>query len=552
MQRMLDSFSASYAKVGAAARASGDVQAAADDRVTAALTREAAASRTAAESEVADADRVTAALLREAAAAKVAGDEQAAAALKARAAAGAPGQPGGSRVFIAGPVGQPNRSVVSGPAGKSTVSLDGGQYAGLISAIVESGQGPVLGLGAGGGGNGAGSGLLAAAAAGGAGRGGNGTLGNLLWGGGSRGRWTLGLPLAGAGSVAAFAGLGAEHLLFTGLGLAGSAGSALGGAGLLGLGAAGGMAVGGGSDLAVIHSTVADTQALAKSYANLSKAIGVYGKGSREATIAQAELNYQIKDLGNTVGVKAEERLAKNAAALDKAFDQKSGPQRAIVAGIGEQVLKVGDTFLPLMLQAAQKNLTIISSGIKPLFAWIDGPQGIGVWHQLEDEFSKNLPYAVHAFDQAIELILREMGIASQYTGGFTRHLDELLTRLNAKPDSTLQAWTQNLIGDFRLWEQLVKLLGEDIYLLFHQDVGTGNSIIESLNGMLERLHAYESSTHGSAQLQSIFMIHKAEILALLNLIGPLTSLVQLGLHGDRAATGGCDDDDPGRAKAGA
>ena len=437
------------------------------------------------------------------------------------------GQGGGGagRTIIAGPAGGGSgHTIISGPSGESTVRLDGGQYAGLISAIATGGFG---GQGNGGGG----MSFLAGgptnkrvdvfyhassegAAAGGGG--GGGLLAALGLGTGAFGRF------AGVGTAASFAGFGFEHFLTTLLGIGGSAASAVGGAGLIGLGALGQTAVGAGSNAAVMKSTITDTMTLSQDLTALSQAQAQYGKNSTQAAAATKQLNADMQALGNTAGVQAELGLAKAGQALDHFFDLSTSSARVQAVNLMMQAIQLGYTMVPLVAQAAERNLAIINSSIKPLFQWLEGPQGIQIWNDLENHFAHDLPTAIHAFDQAVELILRVMDLASGQTGNFITAIDHLFTRLNNLDSATLDSTIQRLIGDFRLWEKFVKYLIDDIYLLFHQDVGTGNSIIAALTTMLEHLHAYETSAQGSANIMNIFMVHKTEVL---ELIGVLRSL---------------------------
>lgn len=235
-----------------------------------------------------------------------------------------------------------------------------------------------------------------------------------------------------------------------------------------------------------------------------------------------ASLNAQMQSLGNTAGVLAEVKLAKAGQALDTFFDLKTSAARVQAVNILMQAVHAGYTFVPLIAQSALRNLTIINGALKPLFSWLEGPQGIQIWNDLENHFAQELPIAMHAFTQGVELVLRVMDIASKYTGGFVGSLDRLFTRLNSLDNATIGAEVGKLIDDFRLWERFVKLLGTDIYLLFHQDVGTGNSIIQTLNGMLEGAQRYERSTRGQAELMNIFMVHKTEVLELLQILPKL------------------------------
>lgn len=429
---------------------------------------------------------------------------------------------GPSRIFVGGPGGGSSQTF-SGLRGEQTVRIDDAQYAGLVSAM--------LGRGGGGGGGGAGTYLMnpehrsvdvfyhasgegAAAAA---------AAPSLL---SALGIGTGTLGFAGIGSAASFAGLGFEHFLTTLLGVAGSAAGAAGGAGVLGLGALGAGGVGLGSDLGVSVSAASDTKLLYTDYTNLTAAVDQYGKKSQQAAAAQSQLNFDIKDtLQGTPGVYAELNLAKQLDDLNTKWDQSTSQARVLFAEIADQAVKLANVYMPLVIEAADRNLAIINTDIRPLFTWLEGPDGIQIWRDLENVFAQDMPAGIAAFTQAVELITRVMDLASQDIGGFTAGLDRLFTRLNSESNEQLDQEVQKLVGDFKLWETFVKLLIVDIYDLFHQDVGTGNSIIGTFDTLLEKLHEYETSAHGEAELTNIFMVHKTEILDLIDVFSKLSAI---------------------------
>ena len=434
------------------------------------------------------------------------------------------GQPGAggtsptSRIFVSAPGHEP----FAGPAASSTFRLEGGQYAGLISAIVESGKGQNVFLSGGGGG-----GNIPVAVGGGGGGGGLGAAGILGALGVGRGAVNplaavAGLPLlAGAGTAAGFAGLGLEHYLFTLLGIGGSAAAAVGGGGLLALGAGGVAGAGIGTDLAGIGQAAGDIKGVVQAQNALSQAIAVYGKNSTNAKQAQASLNAELASF-SPLAHNAVLAAANTAQGFHQMFNAATGAAESVGAQIINQTMQVAETFLPTIGADALRNMKIIQQALQPLFAWLSGPQGMQILNDLENEFTQHLPIAMHAFEQGLELLLRVVDIASQDTGGFVTWLDKLFTRLNSESNMTLSAEIGKLVDDFRLWEQFAKLLVTDIYLLFHQDVGTGNSIIASLTTMLQHVKEYEQSTRGSAQIQNIFEVHKQEILEELQVIAKL------------------------------
>lgn len=381
-----------------------------------------------------------------------------------------------------------------------------------VAALAAGGIGGALGGGGGGAGGGGGG---AAAAAGGAA--GGGILGKLLWGGGGL------FGLAGLGSLAGLAGLGPEHVLMTALGIAGSAAGAAGGAGLLAAGAAGQTLAGGGSDVLAAKTTVSNVNSVRTAMNNLEQAVATYGAGSAQATQAQNQLNFAISQLP-PAAAKQEVALANAINNLQDYWQTASAPAQVQATKIAQGGLGVAHTFVPLVANAANTNLGIIQRDLQPLFAWLKGPQGLGIFNDLENQFAHNLPTAVHAGSQAFEVLLRIVDLASRYTGGFTTRLDSLFTRLNGMSNAQLNQEISKLIGDFETWRLFVDALIRDIARLFSNDVGTGQGIIQTLTVMLDKLGRWEASVAGRQSLMTIFTVHKAEVEQLLKVIPLLVS----------------------------
>lgn len=391
-----------------------------------------------------------------------------------------------------------------------------GSSTGHIPVILSGGDVPAA-MGSGGGGGNRRVDIFYHPGSGGGGDGGGGAgfLSRLGWGAGRFG-------LAGAGSLGSLAGLGFEHVLFTALGLAGSAASAAMGGGLLAAGAAGTMAAGGGSDLLVSRAALSNARAAYTAYENLQTAVATYGKNSRQAQQAQQQLNATLADMPPRVA-KASMALATQADSLGTYFQNATAGAQLTADKIFGEILHLAAAYVPLVASAAQRNLGIVNQDLKPLFAWLEGPRGIGIFNDLERIFFRNLPFAMGAFTNGLKVLLRVVDLAAQHTGGLTRYLDRLFTRWNSMSNSQLGAAVDKYINDFRLWEHLIKLLIQDIYYLFKNDAGTGNAIVRDLTKMLEKLKAWETSTRGRQDLHNIFEVHKKEILAILSLLPGLT-----------------------------
>jgi hypothetical protein len=387
----------------------------------------------------------------------------------------------------------------------------------------------------------------AALAAAGAGRGGSGGGGGgfppwltaLLWGhaggGGGGGRRLPGYAGAllggaagigaGFGSLGSFAGFGPEHIILTLGGIAGSGVAALGGGALLGAGAAGKLGVGAGSDAAVLASTVADTKQLYSAYEKLNRAQQTYGKGSEQAKEAAKELNLVLNELGHTAGVKAEEGVAKAAMSVNEFWDKQTSGARVQASKVLMQLLELDRAYIPLVAHAAEQNFAIINSKIKPLIGWLKGPEGMGIFLELEREFKDEIPTAMAALDQGVQFFGKTIAYTAPMTGRFLDDLDRFFTKWNSPGEfSVWEGEMQKLIQDFHVWGAFVKILGDDLVDLFDKDAHTGESIIELLTHMLVKLHEYENSAAGSAAIRNIFTVHKEEVLQLLQVLIPLIS----------------------------
>lgn len=335
--------------------------------------------------------------------------------------------------------------------------------------------------------------------------------------------WWLGgglLGAVGAGGLLPMTGLGPERFVTAGLALGGSAAGALGGAGALGLGALGTMAVGGGSDLAVMKSTIADTQTLYQQYNALNQAVAVYGKNSTQAKDAQNQLNYSLQQLGPAAG--AEFKLALAVANLNKVWDQVTAKARSSAVSILDQVVQLGHDYVGKVAQAAYENLTVINQDIKPLFAWLEGPTGMGIWNDLEKRFKENLPTAVHAFTQAVELLLRVVDGAAPYVGHFVDSIDKLLTKWNQMSNSRLDSIIARLVNDFEIWLHFLEAVGRDVWDLFKAGANEGNDLLQLFTKWLDEFNKWETSVKGQEWLHNFFKQRAAELVAILQILPPI------------------------------
>jgi hypothetical protein len=327
---------------------------------------------------------------------------------------------------------------------------------------------------------------------------------------------------ANFGSIGSLAGFGPEHLATT-LGAAGGVGvSGAAGGGLLGLGSIGKMGVGSGSDAAVMHTTMSNVTALKGDYANLAAAVATYGANSRQAQVAQSQIAQDMAKIAPAARA-AVAGVAQASIALGKSWQSAIGPAEVTATKIMQQVLKLASDYIPRVAGAAKANLAIINSGLKPLFSWLEGSQGVGVFNNLENLFKKELPTAVHAFDQGVELLLRTMSVAAGYTGGFVTKLDRFLTKTNSP--TGFAKWSKEigkLIGEFHIAGAFLGAFGKLIKDVFKNDAGTGTAIIEKMTDGLKSLDKWVKSMSGSKALKELFNVHKGETLTLMSTLSDL------------------------------
>lgn len=321
--------------------------------------------------------------------------------------------------------------------------------------------------------------------------------------------------LASFGSIASLAGFGIEHVITTALGLAGSAAGGLLGGGLLGLGSLGVAGVGMGTDMAGLGQAAGDIKNVVSAQNALNQAIAVYGANSTEAQAAQAQLNYQLASF-SPVARSAVLNTSNMIQQFKSMFDKATGMAERQGALIIGQAVKVGEAFIPTIGKYAAQNMGIISKDLQPLFTWLKGP-GLQIFNELEAKFQSELPTAMQAFDNGIELLARTIGLVAPQTGGLIKSIDKFVTKMNGADWSKWAGYVNTLIGLFRTWWGFVKLLVEDIALIFTKSAGLGSGIIQTLTGDLQNLHkALGGSTPG---LSSLFSSHKSEVIDLIQAI---------------------------------
>ena len=357
-------------------------------------------------------------------------------------------------------------------------------------------------------------------------------LGNAFFGGGStpggvlRTLNPLGWGMAGLGTIGSFAGFGAEHVLMTGLGLAGSFASALGGGGLLAAGALGPMGVGMGSDVGVFTSMLGDTRSYASALSNLQEAVAVYGKNSKEAAAAQYQLNASL-GYASPAAKAAEMNLAALAGQVGGIdFDKATSQARLYATELATSAVQLAKDYLPLIGQAAARNFEIIDHslmGSKGLFAWLEGPQGMGIFQDLENHFAKNLPAAMGAFTNAVEIFAKSLDYLSGKTGTWIQRLDADLSRVNTDSGmQKLEGHFNNMIASFHTWATFFDYLLRDIADIFELDAHTAQSIVQYLTQLLIQLHTYLHTTQGEEAIHNVFVVHKQEIMELLQFLPAL------------------------------
>ena len=277
--------------------------------------------------------------------------------------------------------------------------------------------------------------------------------------------------------------------------------------------------------MAVFKSTIADTKVLGEGWNKLTEAIERYGKHSKQARTATEELHQSMRSLGNTLGVKAELKLAKSAQTLNKLWDLKTSGARVQAVNISEQGLGFATQMVPHIAHWAQMNLSIINKDLKPLFKWLEGPEAMGIFANLERKFKEGLPTGMHAFGQGVEFVLKTVNALQKYTGKLIKEVDKLLTYANSPMGfAKWEGIMGSLIKDFHAWWDLIKVTGRDLYDLFSQDAHTGRSIVEEITQMLEKLGEWERSVAGKRAIHNIFVVHKEEVLELLKVLPPLLS----------------------------
>ena len=388
----------------------------------------------------------------------------------------------------------------------------------------------------------------AGGAAGGGGRGpgfGTGLLAGMGFGGG-HGIWLpppfgwgfrgmrIGGGMARLGSLGGLLGFGAERMLASTLGIAGSIGGGLLGGGLLAAGALGTTAVGMGTDAAGIGQAAGDIRIVATNLGALQTAIQEYGRNSSQAADAQLALNQSLRGF-SPVARNAVLAAAQTSQAFKAMFDKATGGAEKTGAEIINQAMKTGESFLPTIGKFAGQNMSIIQHAIQPFFSWLKNPTfsgpgrggGLGIFTNLEQLFQARLPTSIGAITQGLELFVKVIDVAAQQTGGFTQRLDAFVTKWNSPQNfGAVAGEVDKLIGLFRTWMGLLGSVTHLIFDLFKPAVGLGAQFAQSLTDIVNKVREWVSAAGTQNVLKSLFTAHMEQVKLLGQLIQALLPLL--------------------------
>src|SRR5579871_3927767 len=347
------------------------------------------------------------------------------------------------------------------------------KIAALRSSVVDSQLGSLI-ASAGGGGDGGGLAALLGSAAGGGGGGGGGKgLAAALAGFFTAKTGRFGHIKGPLGLGLGVAGVGVDHIAMAIIGLVGSAiGAALGG-GILAGSALAVTGVGMGSNALVGSSTIADTKQIYAALGAISQAQARYGANSQAARNAKQDYAALITSLGgNTPGVQAEAKLAQATQALNAYWDKATSSARVAAVHLYTEFLSVARTYIPLISAQAKNGFQILSKDLQPLLAWINSPKGgQAIFKQLGGQYTRQLPTAISAFTNGLEVLFKTIAYVAPQTGKFLQTINTFFLKLNtAAGQKRTDSAVQGLITDFHAWEAFIKLAVEDVYQLFHAE----------------------------------------------------------------------------------
>lgn len=361
-------------------------------------------------------------------------------------------------------------------------------------------------------------GLLSSAAGGGGGGGGlipgAGVLGNPFGA-------SAGLGSAAIGGAPAIAGVAGAATA-----VVGSAGAGLLGAGAIGTSAVGVLAVGLGSIAAVAIPAVAGIKAVTTATDALEKAQADYGKGSKEAQQAQANLNGVIADAGPLAAT-----IASKLGDLGDEWSKVSKPAQQALLGIILPALKLVAALMPTVASIAKTSLDAIGKALGPVFAGLSSPAFRKVLTELGDAFAKLAAPVIGAGANLIRAFLNVAVAASpfliQIADAFERWTRSFADSLS--PGAQLTGLIRGLVGQLHSWWDLAKSLGAIMVTIFSAGAGAGQGLVNMLTGLLTQWNAWLNTKSGQQAMTTFFKNSATLVVALFDALGPLIgSLIQL------------------------
>jgi phage-related protein len=301
--------------------------------------------------------------------------------------------------------------------------------------------------------------------------------------------------------------------------LAGSLGAAALGATAVATGFAGVVSVGFGAMLPVLVSAVSGIKAVSMAMGALEKAQAVYGAGSHQAAVAQANLNAAIGDAGPLAA-----GIAKQLSALSDQWQQVSAPAQQALERIIVPGLQLVSKLMPTVAQIATQSFQAIGAALDPVFKGLASPAFKQVLIDLGNAFSRLAGPMIAGFSSLMRAFFSVAVAAApfvvQIAQAFERWSRSFAESL--APGHQLNDLIGGLVGQLHSWWNLATSIGKLMITIFSAGASTGQGLVGMLTDLVRQWNAWLNTKQGQEALKSFFTDSARLVGALVKAFGPL------------------------------
>jgi len=305
--------------------------------------------------------------------------------------------------------------------------------------------------------------------------------------------------------------------------LVGTLGEGLAGAATVSAGALSGLALSAAGVGFIVGPMIGEFKEVTAASEALHKAELKYGKGSTEAATATEKLNHQL----HGVSAGAREAFTTYGGIKDRWKELTAAARPAAFDAFGES-LKTVQTLLPAFASESVKTTQVASRAWSGWMKSLRSGEAQGVLKSIMSDFRASIPGLTDGLGSLIAMFGRLSAAGASFlpglSNGFADWADNLESAVGG--GKALERDVGGLVGQMRDLGHLSQSTGSFLVHLFDASSDSGNDLVKSLDGVIQRWDKWTQTTEGKRGLNEFFEDSEETSKNFMSTLGHLTQLL--------------------------